>query len=117
FDVDAGDGAGPLEVAVTRFPAGMPWDQTVNMWRGQVGAAPLPAVNEADLPKVSTNGGSAVVYDVAGPTDAQPTKRLRVAAVTRGGATYFFKMAGPPAAVAARQASFDAFLRSLSFKE
>jgi hypothetical protein len=102
--------AAGAEVAITAFPGdvgGML--ANVNRWRGQAGLDP---VDEAGLSRVTSsydsNGLHFVVLDASdGP---QP---LVAAAVPWGGATWFFKLTGPAAAMAQAKPAFLSFLKTV----
>src|SRR5690606_27349224 len=89
----------------------------VNLWRGQVGLEPA---TEADLPKlgqsVEIDGSPATLYDFAGtPPDKSAPERVLAASIDRGGAEWFFKMAGDAATVTAQRDAFVGFLKSVHF--
>jgi len=100
------------EIAVTHFPGDVGGDlENVNRWLGQVG---LPAVDQA--------GYAALVSTVtAGPkklsfVDLKGAKTRMATGWTRHGPeTWFFKLTGPDALVAAESAKFTAFLESIRF--
>ena len=102
------------ELAITAFPGAVGGElANVNRWRGQL---QLPPVDEAALAssvtRLTVRGlPVAVVEFTGGPATGQ---RLLGAIVTRGDATWFFKLTGPDAVVAAEKPAFLTFLQSLS---
>lgn len=111
FRINHPDGA-KGEMAVTHFPGDVGGDlANVNRWLDQVG---LPAVDSA--------GYDALVSTIsAGPAklrfvDLKGAKTRTAAGWTRHGAdTWFFKLTGPDALVAAEMDKFTAFLESIRF--
>jgi hypothetical protein len=104
---DAGNGA---EVAITAFPGDVGGTlANVNRWRDQAGLEP---VDNDSLGRVTTaleaNGLHITVFD--GSDGKQP---LVAAIVPWKNETWFFKLQGPAAAVAAAKPSFLAFLRTV----
>ncbi len=89
----------------------------VNRWRGQVG---LPAVSEADLPKMShaieIGGQTGQLYELAGtnPGSGDATRML-VGVVRREGTAWFFKMVVDDRLVSQQKPVFVAFLNSTTF--
>ena len=90
----------------------------VNRWRGQIG---LPPVKEADLPALwqkvqigEADGRLAELFSPAGTNPSAP--RMLAAVMARGETSWFFKMTGDDALVAAQKPSFVAFLKSVRFE-
>jgi len=85
----------------------------LNRWRGQIG---LPPLNEAQLPAsvehLEANGLQFDVADFAGTANGAPT-RIVGAIVPKDGETWFFKLMGPDALVAAQKPAFLDFLRTI----
>lgn len=109
----AGPDAAPADISVTAFPGDVGGLQAnVGRWCGQVGL-PAPATPE-ELAKlavpttVSGIPGTRVALTNAG-------KALTTVLVQHEGATWFFKIAGPEAAVSAATGDFDAFVASVKF--
>ena len=111
----AGGGAG-AELAVTAFPGDVGGNlANVNRWRQQLS---LPPISEAEL-------GSALrhldvgslhidVIELVGPaTPPAAPQRVLGAIVPYSGATWFFKLSGPDALVAAQKDAFLALIRSV----
>ncbi|MBS0631713.1 MAG: hypothetical protein JSS11_07340 [Verrucomicrobia bacterium] len=103
------------ELAVTAFPGDVGGDlANVNRWRGQLS---LPPVTAEQLPALLTrldlaSGLTATLVDLAGPAAEKPQHMLG-AIVPFNGATWFFKLSGPAAAVTAEKPDFLAFVRSI----
>ena len=103
--------AGAAELAITRFPGDVGGLlQNVNRWRRQIGLEPVLRVEDQPLTRLEVAGLAATRVDLEGPERA-----LRVVLIPREGQTWFVKLAGEPAAVAAEEARFAAFVGSLRF--
>jgi hypothetical protein len=111
--IGGADGTGG-ELAVTSFPGDVGGDlANVNRWRGQVGAEPVTEAGLAPLvQRVPAGDKEFQLVDVTGPET-----RLTAGWVRHGEATWFFKLTGPDALVAAEKDKFVAFLGSVRFKE
>jgi hypothetical protein len=100
-----------LQVTVTALPP-QPVLANINRWAGQVG---LPAMSEAELPKVMTtikiDDQDAQLVDLAGPQN-----RMLAGIASGGGKMWFFKLMGPAEKIAPHKAAFDAFVKSVTFK-
>lgn len=105
--------AGSCDVSVTKFPGEVGGAlANVNRWRGQVG---LPELSElpADLFKPLTVGGaSAQMLELVGEK-----KGSAIVLVPRQGETWFLKITGEPAALAAERERFAAFVGSIRWEE
>jgi hypothetical protein len=104
---------GSAELTITAFPSDVGGElANVNRWRGQVQLAPITA---ADLPEAVTrlapNGLEMAVVDCGGQ-GAKP-QRILGAMVPFNGGTWFFKLTGPDALVAAAKPEFLAFLQTV----
>ena len=107
--------AGDADLSITAFPGDVGGElANVNRWRGQIQLAPLA---EGDLVAVTThleqNGLTFVVVDFVSPSTDQPA-RIVGAIVPFNGATWFFKLMGPDATVAAAKPAFLAFLKTVA---
>jgi hypothetical protein len=108
--IPGADGA-TAELAVSAFPGNVGGElANVNRWRGQL---QLPPLGEPDLAGAITRF-TAHGLPVAVVEFTSGTQRLVGAIVPQGDATWFFKLTGPDAAVAAEKPEFLAFLQSLS---
>jgi len=90
----------------------------LNRWRRQVGADPLSEAALADLPGITVLGQSVPLLDVEGTFQgmsgaARADSRLLGTVVPAEGRTFFIKMVGPSAEVAAQREAFVAFCESL----
>src|SRR5258708_32996456 len=110
-----GDGSGP-EAQVSITPLGhLAGHETmiVNMWRQQVG---LPTNSEAEvaqqLQPIEVGGEKGSLFEVTGKTDDGGTLRIITAMVHRSDASWFFKLAGGAAPVAAREPGLPWSLKS-----
>jgi hypothetical protein len=106
------DGA-EADLGITAFPGdtgGL--HPNLNRWRGQVGLPPAsPAELDAALIHLDGQGLHFEVIDLVG-TGATPV-RLLGAITTYGGNSWFFKLMGPDALVAAEKPAFLEFLKSV----
>ncbi len=107
-------GGGTFELAITAFPGDVGGElANVNRWRGQLGLQPLADADLAGaVTHLSANGLSFTLVDFASAPAGQ-SKRMVGAMVPFGGATWFFKLLGPDAAVAAQKPAFLAFLQTV----
>ncbi|HEY0862812.1 MAG TPA: hypothetical protein VGD97_01815 [Lacunisphaera sp.] len=110
----AGAAGATAELAVTAFPGDVGGDlANLNRWRGQLA---LPPVTEAEfagaVTRLTVNGLSVTLADVTGGGDNP--QRLLGAMVPHAGATWFFKLTGPAALVAAEKPAFLSFVQTLS---
>jgi hypothetical protein len=107
-------GAG-AEVYVSQLGGGL--KDTLDIWRGEMGQAPLAADAFANLPRTVFLGDDAVLLDLAGDFRSFSGKqiqgaRMLVAAREENSAITFAKLVGPAADVGAAAAEFAAFCRS-----
>lgn len=104
-------GAGAeADLSITAFPGATGGlEANLNRWRGQVGLPPQsPAEITAAVEKFSANGLDFVLVDYAGNGN-----RLVGAIVPYGGNSWFFKLMGPDALVAAQKDAFRDFLHTV----
>jgi hypothetical protein len=87
----------------------------VNRWRNQIGLPPLdePALAKART-VVKTRAGALHVYDFT--SDGDPRSRVVAGLTSAKGETWFVKLNGDAAAVAAARADFIKLLGSLRFE-
>lgn len=102
---------GDADLSITAFPGDVGGElANVNRWRGQI---ELPPLSEGDLAGATTrldqNGLSFVLVDFVSPSTNKPA-RIVGAIVPVNGATWFFKLMGPDATVAAAKPAFLTFL-------
>jgi hypothetical protein len=113
FTISGANGAS-AELAVTAFPGDVGGDlPNLNRWRGQLA---LPPITEAEfagaVTRLQVNGLAVTLADVTGGGDKP--QRLLGAMVPYAGATWFFKLTGPAALVAAEKPAFLSFVQTLS---
>jgi hypothetical protein len=113
YVVPGANGAG--ELAVTAFPGDVGGElANLNRWRGQLA---LPPVTAAELPgavtRLTVNSLPVVLVELTGGAADNP-QRLLGAMVPYAGSTWFFKLTGPTALVAAEKPAFLTFVQSLS---
>ncbi|AOS46239.1 hypothetical protein Verru16b_03338 [Lacunisphaera limnophila] len=105
-----GNGA-EADLAITAFPGdtgGL--HANINRWRGQVGLAPAsPAELDAAVQHLDGQGLHYDVVDLAGPSGT----RLLGAITSFNGNSWFFKLMGPDALVAAEKPAFLQFLQTV----
>ncbi len=110
--------AGAVTVNITPL-AGMQGREgvIVNMWRSQVGQ---PALNDEDVAKeftpVEIAGGKGQLFEVTGANAGQ-SLRIVTAFAHVGGDSWFYKLQGSDAAVAAVKPAFVEFLKTVQIKE
>jgi len=108
-----GPGGSNADLSITAFPGDVGGElANVNRWRGQV---QLPALSQADLAgavsRLSNNGLQLTVVEAVSPNSGQ---RILGAIVPTADSTWFFKLMGPDAVVAAAKPEFMAFLRTIA---
>jgi hypothetical protein len=96
------------EVYVSSLPH--PLRGLVDVWRGELGLPAIDGPGFDALPAFELLGAPGVLLELGG---SDVGRQLRIAAVQQGRETLFVKMSGPPAEVAAQQAAFLAFCRTL----
>jgi len=110
-----GPETGPAaDLAITAFPGNVGGDlANVNRWRAQL---QLPPIAEAELAgeliPTEANGLKILVTDILGGPADDP-QRMLGAIVPFNGATWFFKLVGPDAVVAAEKSSYLAMLQTV----
>ena len=112
---DVGEGSGPpADLAITAFPGTVGGDlANVNRWRGQIELPPITEAElEAALQPVAGGAMAIKVTHLTGGTTDNPLGML-AAIVPHEGATWFFKLTGPAAIVAAEKTRFLEFLATV----
>ncbi len=88
----------------------------VNMWREQVGQ---PALAEGELASaltpVEVGGEKGQLFEITGTREGQPV-HIVTAFAHRDGASWFYKLQGPEAVVAAQKPAFIGFLKTVRIK-
>jgi len=84
--------------------------QNVNRWRRQVNLPPLASENQLRSQTIETPAGPILYFDIAGPQAS-----LLVGIQRLPTATWFYKLAGEPQAVASQEQAFKTFLGSIRF--
>jgi hypothetical protein len=104
------EGGATADLSITAFPGDVGGEAAnVNRWRGQVG---LPELPDADVP-AAVSRLKVGALDVGYVDLVNGPKRMLAAFVPYEGATWFFKLTGPDAVVAAAKPAYLEFLRSL----
>ena len=87
----------------------------VNMWRNVLGQTALSDdETKAQLKDVAIGSEKGRMFDLSAERNGEPV-RIVTAFLHRGGKTWFFKLQGPPTAVADQTNAFEAFLKSVQF--
>lgn len=109
-----GAGAASAELAISAFPGDVGGESAnVNRWRGQVGLNPVSDADAtASVQRLEVNGLKIGVVDVVDHS-APDAVHMLGAMVPFDGSTWFFKLVGPDAVVAARKAAFLDFLKTV----
>jgi hypothetical protein len=109
-----GEGGATGDLSITAFPGdtgGL--HANVNRWRGQIG---LPNISDAEVEKsithLESNGLHMELVEMVG-TSGNPPMRLLGAIVPYEKETWFFKLTGPDALVAANRDAFRTFLSTV----
>jgi hypothetical protein len=102
------------ELAVTAFPGDVGGLlANVNRWRGQLQLPPVDAAAlHSTLTHLDINTLHVELVELVGP-EAPERKRVLGAIVPVKGSTWFFKLTGPDAFVAAKKADFLGFLQTI----
>ena len=112
-------GSAEANVAITPLPnlAGRE-AMVVNMWREQAGLAPI---EEAELAKtlepVEVGGKKGQMFEVLGAKEGGAPMRIVTAFYHEAGASWFYKLQGDEALVAAQKPAFVEFLKTVRVKE
>jgi len=107
--------AGKVDASVIMIPGAAGGElANVNRWRGQIG---LPAVDEASRAQmrkeVKSKAGVLSLYDFAG--EGESKQRMLAGLLFVQGKSWFIKMVGDDAPVAASRADFVKLLETLHF--
>jgi hypothetical protein len=109
FDIPSESG-GKANVAITSFPGSVGTELgNVNRWRGELALAPI-GENDLASEAVTVDSFQGKLYDIAGAS-----ARTVVAVIPRNGSSWFIKLRGDSAAVAAAKPAFLEFLKSVRF--
>ena len=109
FDVGAANGT-KANVAITSFPGSVGTELgNVNRWRGELALEPV-AESEITSAPLTVDSFPGKLYDIAGAS-----ARTVVAEISCNGNSWFIKLRGDTAAVAAAKPVFQEFLKSIHF--
>lgn len=110
--------AGKVDASVVVLPGPAGGElANVNRWRGQIGLGAIDEPALAAARKVlRTKAGPVSVYDFANDGEAR-SRLVAGLAAAKDGSTWFVKMSGDAAPVAAARADFLRILESLRFEE
>jgi hypothetical protein len=114
-----GNGSEEAQVTITPLPMLGGRDAIiVNLWRQQVGLAPLKDEEIASqLQDVTVGGESGKLFDVTGKAADGAPARILTAMVHRSDASWFYKLSGDATVVQAQKPAFVEFLKSIQIKE
>ena len=105
-----GENGGKAEVAITSFPGSVGTELgNVNRWRGELSLAPIGQSDLVSEP-VTVDSFQGKLFDIAGTS-----ARTVVAIIPRNDSSWFIKLRGDTAAVAAAKPVFLEFLKSVHF--
>ena len=113
----AGSGDAKAEVNVSSLALdGGGLQSNVNRWRQQLGVAQASEDDLAKLPSIDVPGGKATLVDIAGtnPRTGKPG-RLVGLILPLGGQTWFYKLMGDAATVAAQKDALIKFVQSAKY--
>jgi hypothetical protein len=102
---------GEAELAITAFPGDVGGDlANVNRWRGQVGLGPIGSGELASaINRFRANSLDIAVIDILGANG----QRILGGIVPFTGSTWFFKLTGPDAVVAAEKPAFVEYMKTV----
>jgi hypothetical protein len=102
---------GEAELAITAFPGDVGGDlANVNRWRGQVGLGPIGSAELASaINRFRANSLDIAVIDILGSNG----QRILGGIVPFTGSTWFFKLTGPDAVVAAEKPVFVEYMKTV----
>jgi len=105
-----GENGGKAEVAITSFPGSVGTElSNVNRWRGELALAPVEEGDVSSEPVV-VDSIQGKLYDIVGAS-----ARTVVAVFPQNGSSWFIKLRGDTATVAAAKPTFQEFLKSIHF--
>jgi len=107
---------GKLEISVVVLPGTAGGElANVNRWRSQIGLAPVDEAGLAAFRKqIQTKAGQLSIYDLVGD-GAAPSRMIAGLLLAPDGSSWFLKMVGDAAPVAAAQADFVHLLETIHF--
>ena len=115
-----GEGSTEAQVTITPLTKLAGRDaEIVNMWREQVGLAALDREEALkQFEKVDVGGETGSLFQIEGKAEGQSAPaRIITAMVHREDASWFYKLSGDGAVVAAQKPAFIEFLKSIRLKE
>ena len=115
--VIAGTGDAKAEVNVSSLSGdGGGLLANINRWRAQLGVAPVTEADIANLPTIDAAGGKATVVDISGTNPRTGTSAQLIGVVLPlGGQTWFYKLMGDAAVVAAQKDALMKFVQSAKY--
>jgi len=125
YRLNSADGTATAELTITAFPGDVGGDlANINRWRGQIGLAPITASALAtELQQLRIAASTEQKGDQPEPRDfklvemtnaqSSPAQATLAAYTEHDGSTWFFKLTGAPALVAAEKPTFLKFLKTI----
>ena len=118
YTTPAAPGATEALATISSFPGDVGGTlANVNRWRGQIG---LPPISQTDLAANITtieNETAALRFTLIDITNPATGTRLLAASLPLPGETYFFKMTGPSATLAAQKQTFLDLLQTVKVQQ
>jgi len=114
YRLSSADGSATAELTITAFPGDVGGDlANINRWRGQIGLAPIPAAALAtEIQRLRLEERDFKLVEMAN-TQSSPAQATLAAYTEHDGSTWFFKLTGAPALVAAEKPAFLEFLKTI----
>jgi len=115
YRLSSADGSATAELTITAFPGDVGGDlANINRWRGQIGLAPIAADALATkLQRLRLEERDFKLVEMTN-TQSSPAQATLAAYTEHGGSTWFFKLTGAPALVAAEKPAFLEFLKTIA---
>jgi len=114
YRLSSADGSATAELTITAFPGDVGGDlANINRWRGQIGLSPIAAAALAtELQRLRIEERDFKLVEMTN-TQSAPAQATLAAYTEHEGSTWFFKLTGAPALVAAEKPAFLEFLKTI----
>jgi len=124
YRLSSADSSATAELTITAFPGDVGGDlANINRWRGQIGLNPISsAALASELQRLRIGGGGGAenaqeprdfkLVEMTNP-QSSPAQATLAAYTEYAGSTWFFKLTGAPALVAAEKPAFLEFLKTI----
>jgi len=115
YRLSSADGSATAELTITAFPGDVGGDlANINRWRGQIGLTPIAADALAtELQRLRLEERDFKLVEMTN-TQSSPAQATLAAYTEHEGSTWFFKLTGAPALVAAEKPAFLEFLKTIA---